>query len=659
MPCMQLPFQKILDLKKLRYDPPICESRKRCFMSSLEELNLLESHQLSDSSLSPKYHTEKLTKKIHLLDGLDTEDDDDSDADLSLEKPRLLNRSLSAAPFKSERTNSIHEMIDFDNFKKSMKRAKTTNLDRPSQAKGLLMFLNVILMPLYIKTWFYKLPVSLLIPSLLLYIFQFICYYMLLAYPKLQEDDITYFETRFPILLLFLVAWVAGHCRAVSSVTVNTSSPSIKQIQRFDSNSTLVSAFHEEDSSDDDDNDFDDETGEESEVYESEADHRRRPKSTPGRLSSSKIHRLPVENSNSVAIRAVMWTGSVLQKEVMQVSDIRKKINSKVEAANNDGSYTLLAQSFAVVLACIPLLFRFVHIFKPILCGSILMSDASWMLNFVEYNRLCAMDTCDLCEPSDWNCATGVMRVNFDDPLVLLKMSLTVVSMLSTMLLAGILFHHAACAEDAFRRRLSYVKYFSKLTSYKRAKKIGLPHFRLNKVKHIRGWLELRHDTSSESNSRVRFGDGAATVLQMVTMSVLGYSCIRLFTNLWDPSNVQDWVIMFWAVFMSVFLFRLMDLAGKTNKKFKTNKILYTEQLNMYIRIFSNPSNREELMACNNMIKIAIKLIKEVDGGGGKDKVQALLLNPVVYNLFRITILSAIGTASSDLFGFKVRLWKL
>jgi hypothetical protein len=59
------------------------------------------------------------------------------------------------------------------------------------------------------------------------------------------------------------------------------------------------------------------------------------------------------------------------------------------------------------------------------------------------------------------------------------------------------------------------------------------------------------------------------------------------------------------------------------------------------------------------MLKICLKLIKEMENAGGKDKYKVLLLNPVIYNLLRVTILSAIGTMSSDFLGFKVRLWKL
>lgn len=41
-------------------------------------------------------------------------------------------------------------------------------------------------------------------------------------------------------------------------------------------------------------------------------------------------------------------------------------------------------------------------------------------------------------------------------------------------------------------QRLLYAKHFCYLTSFRRAKKYELPHFRLNKVRNIKTWLSLR-----------------------------------------------------------------------------------------------------------------------------------------------------------------------
>ena len=212
-------------------------------------------------------------------------------------------------------------------------------------------------------------------------------------------------------------------------------------------------------------------------------------------------------------------------------------------------------------------------------------------------------------------------------------------------------------AEDAFRRRLLYAKYFSKLTSARRARIAKIPHFRLNRVDHIRVWLDLRSDPRELHNSTYRFGDAAANVLVVTTIFTISIMCLLMFTGAWNIVEPTDMLLLVCVVCLSTFMYRFVQLASKTRKQYDVSKILYTEQLNLYMKIFSNTGNKEELVACNNMIKICLKLINELEND--KEKYKVLLLNPLVYNLLRVTLLSALGTLSSEILGFKVRLWKI
>lgn len=47
-------------------------------------------------------------------------------------------------------------------------------------------------------------------------------------------------------------------------------------------------------------------------------------------------------------------------------------------------------------------------------------------------------------------------------------------------------------AERTYKQRFLYAKFFSHLTSFRRARKSKLPHFRLNKVRNIKTWLSIR-----------------------------------------------------------------------------------------------------------------------------------------------------------------------
>jgi len=58
--------------------------------------------------------------------------------------------------------------------------------------------------------------------------------------------------------------------------------------------------------------------------------------------------------------------------------------------------------------------------------------------------------------------------------------------------LSLMIFFFLSVAEKTYYERLLYAKNFCYLTSSRRARKYGLPHFRLNKVRTIRSWLSLR-----------------------------------------------------------------------------------------------------------------------------------------------------------------------
>lgn len=66
------------------------------------------------------------------------------------------------------------------------------------------------------------------------------------------------------------------------------------------------------------------------------------------------------------------------------------------------------------------------------------------------------------------------------------------VALLQRIALASLFFFLVAVAERTFKQRFLYAKFFSHLTSFRRARKSELPHFRLNKVRNIKTWLSVR-----------------------------------------------------------------------------------------------------------------------------------------------------------------------
>jgi hypothetical protein len=70
--------------------------------------------------------------------------------------------------------------------------------------------------------------------------------------------------------------------------------------------------------------------------------------------------------------------------------------------------------------------------------------------------------------------------------------ALIVIALIERCVLSTLFFFLLAVAERTFKQRFLYAKLFSHLTSFRRARKSELPHFRLNKVRNIKTWLSVR-----------------------------------------------------------------------------------------------------------------------------------------------------------------------
>lgn len=111
-----------------------------------------------------------------------------------------------------------------------------------------------------------------------------------------------------------------------------------------------------------------------------------------------------------------------------------------------------------------------------------------------------------------------------------------------------------------------------------------------------------------------------------------------------------------------MYIVRFSNLAKKTVKKLNPQALLMTEILNLQMLVSYKRSisedKLEEYQASLGVLKILVKVIRAVDAKNETYQ-KALLLNPMLYSFLRITVLSAVGTISSQALGFKVRLWKL
>nr|KAF6413965.1 putative homeodomain transcription factor 1 [Molossus molossus] len=121
-------------------------------------------------------------------------------------------------------------------------------------------------------------------------------------------------------------------------------------------------------------------------------------------------------------------------------------------------------------------------------------------------------------------------------------------------------------------------------------------------------------------------------------------------------NDAYNWEFLIWETALLLFLLRLASLGSETNKKYSNVSILLTEQINLYLKMEKKPTKKEQLTLVNNVLKLSTKLLKELDT---PFRLYGLTMNPLIYNITRVVILSAVSGVISDLLGFNIRLWKI
>ncbi|GAB1289424.1 Protein PHTF2 [Apodemus speciosus] len=122
-----------------------------------------------------------------------------------------------------------------------------------------------------------------------------------------------------------------------------------------------------------------------------------------------------------------------------------------------------------------------------------------------------------------------------------------------------------------------------------------------------------------------------------------------------------NWELVIWCISLTLFLLRFVTLGSETSKKYSNTSILLTEQINLYLKMEKKPNKKEELTLVNNVLKLATKLLKvtsnlcqlpELDS---PFRLYGLTMNPLLYNITQVVILSAVSGVISDLLGFNLK----
>jgi len=332
-----------------------------------------------------------------------------------------------------------------------------------------------------------------------------------------------------------------------------------------------------------------------------------------------------------LTVMVSVWDGNTFKKVKMTLLEISSAIVKKVDSHHIKSDYFPVGILSALFLALLPMFYRIKQKGLPVVPES--MDDTTSATH-----QLIAI----------------VLGTSLKPQLVVL------ISMLSRFSLSFSFFFLLCVAERAYRMRYLYAKYFGALTSARKARRNCLPHFRLHKVRHIKTWLSLR--SFLKKRGPQRSVDTIMSSSFVVGLIFVVITCIQLikYNGISDKdfflSYYLNWEVTAWTMVIGIYLMRFLTLGAEINMKYRNNTVLLTEQINLYLQMEHAPHKKEELSIANNVLKLASKLLKELES---PFKISGFIMSPLLSNIIRVVVLSLFSGVMSDVLGFRLKLWKI
>ncbi|CAK6439176.1 unnamed protein product [Pipistrellus nathusii] len=336
-------------------------------------------------------------------------------------------------------------------------------------------------------------------------------------------------------------------------------------------------------------------------------------------------HLFWLQNSSPASDRvsAIIWEGNECKKADMSVLEISGIIMSRVNAHPQGLAYQMLGTAVTAGLALCPFLHR--------------LGRAKSL------GQLAAVS------------AEEVLALFCGAPPVPPVLALALIGFVERLCLTWMFFFMMCVAERTYKQRFLFAKLFSHITSARKARKYEIPHFRLKKVENIKIWLSLR--SFLKRRGPQRSVDVVVSSVFLLTLSIAFICCAQVLQgHKTFLSEAYNWEFLIWETALLLFLLRLASLGSETNKKYSNVSVLLTEQINLYLKMEKKPTKKEQLTLVNNVLKLSTKLLKELDT---PFRLYGLTMNPLIFNITRVVILSAVSGVISDLLGFNIRLWKI
>ncbi|XP_026218428.1 putative homeodomain transcription factor 2 isoform X2 [Anabas testudineus] len=324
-------------------------------------------------------------------------------------------------------------------------------------------------------------------------------------------------------------------------------------------------------------------------------------------------------------VSAIVWEGNECKKADMSVLEISGMIMNRVNLYTPGIGYQVFGNLVSVTLGLTPFAYR--------------------LAQYRDLDQITTLSANEMLSVA-LGCGSGA------DALVITMVTL---SFVVRVCLIWLFFFLLSVAERTYKQRLLFAKLFGHLTSARRARKSEVPHFRLKKVQNIKMWLSLR--SYLKRRGPQRSVDVIVSSAFLLTLSVVFICCAQLLhVHETFLECHYNWELVIWCSSLSLFLLRFVTLGSETSKKYSNTSILLTEQINLYLKMEKKPNKKEELTLVNNVLKLATKLLKELDT---PFRLYGLTMNPLLYNITQVVILSAVSGVISDLLGFNLKLWKI
>ncbi|XP_053109251.1 protein PHTF2 isoform X2 [Hemicordylus capensis] len=322
-------------------------------------------------------------------------------------------------------------------------------------------------------------------------------------------------------------------------------------------------------------------------------------------------------------VSAIVWEGNDCKKADMSVLEISGMIMNRVNSYIPGIGYQILGNVVSLILGLTPFVFR--------------LSQAKDLEHLATHS------------------AIELYTIAFGSNGGIMVLSMVMICFIVRVSLVWIFFFLLCVAERTYKQRLLFAKLFGHLTSARRARKSEVPHFRLKKVQNIKMWLSLR--SYLKRRGPQRSVDVIVSSAFLLTISVVFICCAQLHHvhEIFLDCH-YNWELVIWCISLTLFLLRFVTLGSETSKKYSNTSILLTEQINLYLKMEKKPNKKEELTLVNNVLKLATKLLKELDS---PFRLYGLTMNPLLYNITQVVILSAVSGVISDLLGFNLKLWKI